>query len=134
MKRIITLIAALIIGAISYAQTPSKTDIGSKKVYYLEVYETSWLTAKSVSMNWGINTPNPLTQTFKLSNQNDEVINFDNVIGALNYLGSYGWELVSVYQREVKNIRVTYYLLKLDAKTAGRNRITDIIDEALSNL
>ncbi len=134
MKRIITIISVLFIAASANAQTASKTELGSQKVYYLEVFETSWMTTKAVSINWGVNTPNPITQTFKLANQNDDIIHFDNVIGALNYLGSYGWDLVSVYQREVKNIRVTYYLLKLDAAVRGSNRITDIIDKAMAEL
>lgn len=134
MRRFITIICALVIGVSSFAQDPEKTEIGPHKIYYVEVFETSWLTVNYVSMNWGVNTPNPLTQTFKLANQNNEVIKFDNVMGALNYLGSYGWELVSVYQREVKSIRVTYYLLKLNAATAGPNRITEIIDKSLANL
>ena len=112
----------------------STTNTGNQKSYYLEVYEISILTARSVCINWGINTPNPATQTFKLLNQSGEVIGFDNVVGAINYLASFGWELVSVYERPYKSSRTTYYLLHLDGTKHSHKQLTDEIDKALANL
>lgn len=134
MKKFITLaIICLAFSAVSFAQTPT-TNTGAQKSYYLELYEISILTARSVSINWGINTPNPATQTFKLLNQNGEVINFDNIVGAINYLASFGWEVVSVYERAYKGSRTTYYLLHLDGTKHSHKQLTGEIDKALANL
>jgi len=134
MKKLITLaIICLTFSASSFAQT-STTATGTQKSYYMELYEISLLTAKSVCINWGINTPNPATQTFKLLDQNGEVIKFDNVIGAVNYLASYGWELVSVYERDYRSSKTTYYLLHLDGTKHSHKQLTAEIDKALANL
>lgn len=120
--------------AICSACFAQNTQCGKEKSYYLEVYEISMMTARSVCINWGINTPNPMTQTFKIFNQNGEMIKFDNVIGAINYLATFGWKLVSVYEREYKSSRTTYYLLYLDGNKYSHKRMTDEIDKAMANL
>lgn len=130
-KLLLIIIASLSVWSVSFAQN---TQTGAEKSYYLEVYEMSMLTARSICINWGINTPNPMTQTFKLFNQNGELIKFDNVIGAINYLATFGWELISVYEREYKSSRTTYYLLHLDGKKHSHKQMTDVIDEAMANL
>ena len=121
----------LAICSVCFAQN---TQCGKEKSYYLEVYEISMMTARSVCINWGINTPNPMTQTFKIFNQNGEMIKFDNVIGAINYLATFGWKLVSVYEREYKSSRTTYYLLYLDGNKYSHKRMADEIDKAMANL
>lgn len=121
----------LAICSVCFAQN---TQCGKEKSYYLEVYVISMMTARSVCINWGINTPNPMTQTFKIFNQNGEMIKFDNVIGAINYLATFGWKLVSVYEREYKSSRTTYYLLYLDGNKYSHKRMTDEIDKAMANL
>lgn len=129
--KLLIIVASLFVGSFSYAQN---TQTGREKSYYLEVYEISFLNAKSVCINWGINTPDPMTQTFKLFNQNGEMIKFDNVIGAINYLATFGWQLVSVYERDYKSSRTTYYLLHLDGSKYSHKQMTDAIDKAMSNL
>ncbi|MBR0291545.1 MAG: hypothetical protein IJQ79_05365 [Bacteroidales bacterium] len=130
-KYLLIIIAMLAICSVCFAQN---TQCGKEKSYYLEVYEISMMTARSVCINWGINTPNPMTQTFKIFNQNGEMIKFDNVIGAINYLATFGWKLVSVYEREYKSSRTTYYLLYLDGNKYSHKRMTDEIDKAMANL
>ncbi|MBR4827097.1 MAG: hypothetical protein IKZ91_04355 [Bacteroidales bacterium] len=130
-KHLLIIIASLFVCSFSYAQN---TQLGSEKSYYLEVYEISILNARSVCINWGINTPNPMTQTFKLINQEGEMIKFDNVIGAINYLASFGWKLISVYEREYRSSRTTYYLLHLDGSKYSHKQMTDEIDKAMATL
>ncbi|MBQ9463113.1 MAG: hypothetical protein IJU68_05585 [Bacteroidales bacterium] len=59
---------------------------------------------------------------------------FDNIIGAINYLAGYGWEVVTVYERDNRSSKVTYYLLRLDASKYSHKQMTDKIDEAMANL
>ncbi len=75
-----------------------------------------------------------MTQTFKLFNQKGEMIKFDNVIGAINYLATFGWKLISVYEREYRSSRTTYYLLHLDGRKYSHKQMTDEIDKAMANL
>ena len=130
-RHLLIIIALLFACSLSHAQN---TQIGEEKSYYLEVYELSLFNIKSVCINWGINTPDPMTQTFKLANQNGETIEFDNVIGAINYLATYGWKLVSVNERAYKTSRATYYLLHLDGSKYSHKQMTDVIDKAMAEL
>lgn len=102
-----------------------------KKAYYVEVYENSLLTAKSVCINYGVNAP--AGKSIKLMDRNGNLVDFENALGALNYLGQQGWELVSVYERDMKGAgRRTFYLLKLDAAQGTPSPLTEAIDNLLS--
>lgn len=69
-------------------------------------------------------------------------ISFDNVLGALNYLGRDGWELVSALPTFIpddateskSDMRQYYYtyLMKLDTSKHPRNAITDFIDSEIT--
>ena len=61
-----------------------------------------------------------------------QLLDFENALGALNYLGRQGWDLVSVYERDMKSAgRRTFYLLRLDTTKSGATPITESIDEML---
>jgi len=125
MKKIITLLAAVAL-SVSFlsAQTPDA------QVYYVEVYEISVMTAKSVCINYGVNAP--IGKSIKIIDDNNQLVDFENALGALNYLGRQGWELISVYERDMKSAgRRTFYLLRLDGSEHGPTPITKAIDEML---
>jgi len=133
MKKSILFLAvltALLFGGMvsMHAQT---NEAPSSQVYYVEVYENAILAAKSVCINYGINAP--LGKTFKLMDENGQPMEFENALGALNYLGSLGWELVSVYERDMKGAgRRTFYLLRLAAPNAVSTPLIKAIDEMLA--
>lgn len=100
--------------------------------YYVEVYEISLMGAKSVCINYGVNPP--IGKSYKITDENEQPVDFENALGALNYLGRQGWELVSVYERDMKSAgRRTFYLLRLDAEKYGPNSITLAIDEMMQS-
>ena len=114
MKKTFILLTAVICSFIStFAQEANdnlpKNDETS--IYYVEVYEISALTMKSVCINFGLNTGS-IAKTFKLYNEEGtQPVPFDNVVGALNYLGQQGWEVMTVYNREVKGAGQNIYYL-----------------------
>ncbi len=131
-----TNILILAVAAISFLFIPSsvnaQTKVGNEKIYYLDVYEVEFMTAKSVSINYGVSTS--FGSVIKLADENNEVINFDNVLGALNYLGSFGWELVSTYTSDTKNTRGVHYIMKLDQNIHPSNKVTVLIDDLIRSL
>ena len=123
-------VAALMMISVS---ARSQVKVGNEKIYYLEVFEINMLTEKSVSINYGVAVP--FGSAMKIGNDNNEIIKFDNALGALNYLGSYGWELVSTYTKITKGShRSTHYLLKLDTNIHPADKFAGRIDDLLASL
>ena len=70
-------------------------------------------------------------KAYKITDENEAPLEFDNAVGALNFLGKRGWELVSVYERDMKGAgRRTFYLLRLDTSRSPGDDIAKAIDEA----
>jgi hypothetical protein len=129
LQRIAIVIAMMFIGAVSLAAQESQ--IKSAPMYYVEVYENSILGLKSVCINYGVNAP--AGKAYKIMDEKQAPLEFENAVGALNYLGQQGWELVSVYERDMKSAgRRTFYLLRLDVTKNGPTLITEAIDEMLA--
>ncbi len=97
------------------------------KTYYIEIYEVTLLGGKSISLDFGKDAP--MGKTYKITDEKDEPILFQNVVAALNYLSGQGWELVTVSERMVKAGTRTVYLMKLDTSAHPGNKITEAIDE-----
>ena len=132
MKRTMILLIAVICSFVSaFAQDFNGNETeknNTPSIYYLEVYELNSLTMKSICINFGINTGS-LVKTFKLSDEDGtRILPFENVIGALNYLGQQGWEVVTVYNREMKSGQNIYYLMKFDATKHPKTTLVNYID------
>lgn len=127
LQRIAIVIVLMLAGIISAAaQEPQAS---ASRMYYVEVYENSVLGLKSVCINYGVNAP--VGKAYKITDENEAPLEFDNAVGALNYLGKRGWELVSVYERDMKSAgRRTFYLLRLDTSRYPEDDIAKAIDEA----
>lgn len=129
MKRIVlmlTVLASLHAGLTASAQMTQKT-------YYMEVYELTVLQMKSVCVNYGLNAP--LGKSYKIMDDNMKLIKFDNVIGALNYLSEYGWEVLTVYQVDLQKAgQQTHYLMKLDLEKHPADSFAREIDKMLAEL
>ena len=99
--------------------------------YYVEIYETAVLGTKSVSIDFGKNAGGGLV--YKIFDENDKNLDFKNMVAALNYMSSRGWEVVSVYDRNLgKAGTTTVYLLKLDTNKVAKDHIAEVIDKVLS--
>ena len=133
MKRFIILLIAVLCTSISaFAQesNDNPANEGKQSVYFIEVYEINALTMKSVCINFGLNAGG-VGKTFKLFDEDgDHPLPFDNIVGALNYLGQQGWEVMTVYNREVKGSgQNIYYLMRFDAAKYPKTLLVKTIDE-----
>jgi len=125
MKKIIaTLIVLFTMSVFAFSQE-------SSHIYYVEVYEVSVLGAKSINLDFGEDAPAGMV--YKVFNENGN-IEFKNVVAAVNYLSVQGWELVTVFEKNVKAGARTIYLLKFDASKHPKNAIVTSIDEYLEKL
>ena len=99
--------------------------------YYVEIYEVAIFGSKSVAVNFGLETKS-MSTVYKVVDDNNKPIEFKNAIAAINYLHRRGWEVVTVYDRNLGSAGSrTFYLLKLDADKYGKDKLADAIDEAL---
>ncbi len=140
MKHTLILLIAVICSCFSaFAQESNNNDAVycEPSIYYVEVYEINSHPFKSVCINFGLNTDS-IAKTFKLTDEEGKnPIPFENVVGALNYLGQQGWEVMTVYHRELKGTagQNTYYLMRFDASKHPKTTLVKAIDEqVLANL
>lgn len=132
MKKLIVFIvnAAVLFGTGNATLGAANQESGENCIYYVEVYESVLMGAKSVCINYGVNAL--LGKYFKIIGEDGNPIDFENALGALNYLGRQGWEQVSVYEREMKSAgRRTFYLLRLDGTKYAPTLITEATDAAI---
>lgn len=100
--------------------------------YYLEIYEISVVGTKSVNINFGLNAP--AGRTYKLMDEDGNYPDFENVVSALNYLGAHGWELVTVYDMELKSAgKRDYYILRR-SRNLPPTAQTKAIDEVMESI
>ena len=125
MKKIIaSLIVLFAMSVFAFAQENSH-------IYYVEVYEVSILGIKSVNLDYGEDAPSGMV--YKIFDENGN-IEFKNVVAAINYLSDQGWELVTVFEKNVKAGARTIYLLKFDSSKHPKNAIVTSIDEYLEKV
>lgn len=115
MKKIIaTLIVLFTMSVFAFSQENSH-------IYYVEVYEA--LGTETVIINYGGDAPSVLAH--KLFDENEN-IEFKNVVAAINFLSAQGWEVVTVSMGD--------YVLKFDSNKHPKNAIVTSIDEYLQKL
>lgn len=128
MKRLILVSFILLLCAAAYAQDRTNENKGG--VYYIEIYEYMGRggTEQSVAVNFGLN--GTLLKTFKLVDENQKVLQFENLIGAMNYLGRQGWRAVSYYERHADNGKIfRHCVMEYDTAVHPRYFFIDTIDE-----
>lgn len=123
---IATLVCVILFANQLFAQQKST----APQTYYIEIYEVAIMGTKSISLDFGKDAP--FGKTYKITDEKDEPILFQNVVAALNYMSSQGWELVTVSERIVKTGSRTVYLMKYDASAHPRNNLTASIDEVIA--
>lgn len=105
-----------------------------KHDYYVTVYQiTVPMVGSSVSINYGVGLP--LGKAMAISNDAGTApLSFDNAIGAVNYLASRGWELVTTCVEEHKSSRTNLYIMRLDGSKNIQSPLTKAIDELLDKV
>lgn len=109
----------------------------STSCYYVEVTDVPVLaiggkavTSRSVSINFGRETS--VIESFKIADEaGTGIIEFENALGAVNYLSAQGWEVIAVNNNA--NMTRVCYLLRRDASLAP-TRLTRAIDQVLGSL
>ena len=132
LYRTICLTVFALFGMLSLSAQEQQVPQSTPGYYYIEIYEISVLGTKSVNINFGLNAP--VGMTYKIQNEDEKYPDFENVISALNYLGAQGWELMTVYDMELKSAgKRDYYVLRRSRDLAPTAQ-TKAIDEVIANL
>lgn len=137
MKKIFILLLGMIaICSAVFAQDKLQEEkpLESPSICYVEVNEVSSMGIRSVSFNFGENAG--ALKEFKLMDETgDHVLNFDNIIAAINYLAHQGWEVVTVYQRDSgRSVHNTSYLMKFDSSMHSKTRLVKRIEEIVAGI
>lgn len=121
----VTILFALLSSVQTFAQKHATN------CYYVEIYEVSSLVGKSVNLDFGKDAPGSMV--YKIFDENDQNIEFKNVVAALNYMSSKGWELVSAFSKiSGKAGTRTVYLMKYDAQKLPKDPIVKAVEETLN--
>ena len=109
----------------------------AKTYYYVELMDVPVLaiggrsvSSRIVSVNFGKEAA--VTESYKIADEaGTGIIEFENAMGALNYLSAQGWEVVSVFNKGT--LSTTCYLLRRDVSLAP-TQLTKAIDQVLGSL
>lgn len=119
MMRKLLLLFVLLVSLASFGQTINGIAIKDLDVQYLQIIGTSrYMSSKlNITIDIGQRTKaiSSNNDTARLKDQNGEVLLFNSIIDALNFMSAYGYEFVtaSIVNEEGQN--VYYYLMKKKA-------------------
>ncbi len=125
------LVAIVASVGVASAQTSAlpPADPSAPTYQYVEVYEMNMIAARTVGINYGPNPPKG--HTMRLCDEQKNIIEFETAVGALNWLGARGWELVTCCTQETSNSKTVRYVLRRPVGKYPSSVLTSMIDEYL---
>lgn len=131
MKKII-LICLLIVGMqqVMCPQNNQPTATSSEGFIYSEIVGTSQLFSSKVSVqiDFGQKKNFWVSNNF-LRDEKGNVIKFNSMVDAMNYMGTLGWEFAQAYAITVSNQNVYHFLLKKKASKEDLDKLTKLTTE-----
>lgn len=116
MMRKLLLLFVLLISLASFGQTINGIAIKDLDVQYLQIIGTSrYMSSKlNITIDIGQRTKaiSSNNDTARLKDQNGEVLLFNSIIDALNFMSAYGYEFVTANIVNEEGQNVYYYLMK----------------------
>lgn len=113
MKKLQLLIFAILLTVPLFAQ--DTTSVSTKEAYlYAEIIGTSKLLSNkvTVSIDFGQNTK--FMEDTRLRDDAGNVIVFNSMVDAMNWMGAEGWEFLQAYVVTIGQSNVYHWLLKLN--------------------
>lgn len=128
MKRfIIVLIACICISSNLKAQ--QEVPVDSMQFIYCQLVGTQKLLSNKMTVSLDFGQLNKFGSDQRLRDKNGEVIVFNSMVDAMNWMGAQGWEFVQAYVAPVGNQNVYHWLLKKSTKkmsTEEKNKIFEM--------
>jgi len=118
MKRLLLLLT-LLFSLASFAQTINGIPVENLDVQYLQIIGTSKYMSSKVKITIDIGQRTKLlssnNETARLKDKNGEVLIFNSIIDALNFMAAYGYEFIHSNIVADGGENVYYYLMKKKA-------------------
>lgn len=116
MKKLQLIILAILISIPFYGQ--DSLQVNSKNNYmYAEILGTAKLLSKKVTIVIDFGQNSKLYEDTRLRDESGNVITFNSMVDAMNWMGAEGWEFVQAYIVTEGQQNVYHWLLKLNLKS-----------------
>ena len=101
-----------------------------RQYYYCEIVYSPDRLGSSLYINFGLD---PLFNvTYSLTDASETTpLSFSNGIGAVNYLSSFGWRLLTTYTKSSGRGEALVYVMEFDASKNEPHMVTKWIDETV---
>ncbi len=114
MKKLVLFAVALSLGFLVSGQTVNDIPIADIDVEYVQIVGTSKLMSNKVTIEIDFGQENTVwsNKDTQVKNKDEEVMVFNSMIDALNFMSKNGYDFVTAYAVSIGNQRVYHYLLK----------------------
>lgn len=122
MKKLIIVFLASILASMAQvnAQTPDSY------IYCELLGQTNGFTNKvKITIDYGQDTK--FGEDTRIRDENGEVITFNSMVDAMNWLGEKGWEFCQAYAITMGNTNVYHWLLKLNTSNLSQEQLDYVL-------
>ena len=117
MKRLFILMCVLFGFSVSILKAQENDSSDEMHFFYCEIVGTQKMLSNKVTVNIDFGQLNKLASDQRLRNDKGEVIEFNSMVDAMNWMGARGWEFVQAYVVITANSQNIYHwLLKKSTK------------------
>lgn len=117
MKKVIVIITCILMGSfISTSKAQEKVSSDSMQYFYCQILGTQKILSNKVTINIDFGQIQKLLSDQRLRDENGNIIVFNSMVDAMNWMGARGWEFVQAYVITIGNQNVYHWLLKKSTK------------------
>lgn len=116
MKRVVILMCVFIGSFLSTVKSQENVSLDSMQYFYCQIVGTQKMLSNKVTVNVDFGQIQKLLSDQRLRDENGNVIVFNSMVDAMNWMGARGWEFVQAYVITTGNQNVYHWLLKKSTK------------------
>ena len=117
-KVLVALTVSFLMATGARAQTVNNIPISQIETEYIQIMATTKLvsTKVTVDIDFGQRNKAFALKDTEIRDENNQVVNFNSIIDALNFMSANGYEFVQAYTVNVTNTVVYYYVMRRKKK------------------
>lgn len=134
MKKILFLIVAVCLCSNLFAQnqdevTKKDSTFGQMQFLYCQILGTQKLMSNKVTINIDFGQINKMLSDQRLRDEDGNVVVFNSMVDAMNWMGAKGWEFVQAYVVTVGGQNVYHWLLKKSINKLTEKEKAELLEE-----
>lgn len=117
-KVLVALTVSFLMATGARAQTVNNIPISQIETEYIQIMATTKLlsTKVTVDIDFGQRNKAFALKDTEIRDENNQVVNFNSIIDALNFMSANGYEFVQAYTVNISNTVVYYYVMRKKKK------------------